>query len=87
MRGLVLFGWLLLIAFLLWPVARWMLGQRFTRVGAGRQTRQRALRDQLVKDPVCQTYVLRSLAVTRSAGGNTHYFCSPECADRFVAGR
>ncbi|MEK6529430.1 MAG: YHS domain-containing protein [candidate division NC10 bacterium] len=36
-----------------------------------------------MKDPVCQTYVLRSRAVRREAGGTTHYFCSRECAARF----
>jgi hypothetical protein len=42
----------------------------------------RALRDELVKDPVCQTYVVRSRAVSRGDVA----FCSPECAARY-AGR
>lgn len=85
MRGLLLFGWVLLIAFLFWPVLRWMLRQRLPSAsGRGPRPRPRALRDELVKDPVCQTYVLRSLAVTRSIAGNTRYFCSPECAARFA---
>lgn len=85
MRGLLLLGWVLLIAFLFWPVLRWMLRQRFPYAfGKGARPRPRALRDELVKDPVCQTYILRSLAVTRSVGGSTRYFCSPECAARFV---
>lgn len=82
MRGLILLGWVLLIAFLLWPVLRWMLARRLP--GTGTRPRPRALRDELVKDPVCQTYILRSLAVTRRAGGDTRYFCSPECAARFA---
>ena len=40
-------------------------------------------RDELVKDPVCQTYVVRSRAVTR-AGGGAPYFCSAECARRWT---
>jgi YHS domain-containing protein len=75
MRGLFLLGSLLLLVFLLWPVVR-----RLLPPSTGRP---RALRDELVKDPVCQTYVLRSRAVTREAGGTTHYFCSRECAARF----
>ena len=43
--------------------------------------------DQLVKDPVCQTYIVRSRAVTRWQDGETHYFCSARCADQFVPGR
>ena len=75
MRGLFLLGWLLLLVFLLWPVVRRILPRPTGR--------PRAIRDELVKDPVCQTYVLRSRAVTREAGGTTHYFCSRECAARF----
>ena len=43
-----------------------------------------ALADELVKDPVCRTYVVKSRAVSRAAGGDTRYFCSDECADRFT---
>ena len=77
MRGLFLLGWLLLIVFLLWPILRRFLARPVER--------RRAVRDELVKDPVCQTYVLRSRAVTRETGGTTHYFCSRECAARFSA--
>jgi hypothetical protein len=42
----------------------------------------RALRDELVKDPVCHTYVVRSRAVSRGDVA----FCSAECASRYAAG-
>lgn len=45
----------------------------------------RALRDELVKDPVCETYVPRRSALTRTAGGATYYFCGPVCAEKFRA--
>ena len=48
-----------------------------------RQPRQ-ALRDDLVKDPVCETYIPRRKAVARTAAGTTRYFCSAGCADRFA---
>ena len=41
--------------------------------------------DELVKDPVCQTYVVRSRAVRRDGADGPRYFCSAECAAR--AGR
>ncbi|MBI2879629.1 MAG: hypothetical protein HYY19_07900 [Candidatus Rokubacteria bacterium] len=44
----------------------------------------RALRDELVRDPVCETYIPRSRAIARTAGDTTYYFCSPDCAARFV---
>jgi len=88
MRSLVLLGWVVFFALLLWPVLRWMLRQHLSRAfGAGRQPRPRALRDELVKDPVCQTYILRSRAVIKSVSGYPQYFCSPECAARFAGKR
>ncbi len=43
----------------------------------------RVLRNELVKDPVCETYVPRRTALVRTAGSMTYYFCSPACAARF----
>ena len=40
------------------------------------------LGEQMVLDPQCQTYVPKSEAVTRYG----KYFCSEECAQRYLAG-
>ena len=69
--------WALLAAVLLWPLVR--RGLLATRV------RERVRGDELVKDPVCQTYVVRSRAVSCTAGGQVRYFCSRDCARRFLA--
>ena len=42
--------------------------------------------DQLVKDPFCGTYVLRSKALRRESGGEALHFCSADCAARFARG-
>lgn len=42
--------------------------------------------NELVKDPVCQTYIVRSRAVRRGDGESAVYFCSPECAERYAGG-
>jgi hypothetical protein len=39
--------------------------------------------DELVKDPVCQTYVVRSRAVTARGARGAPYFCSVDCARRY----
>jgi hypothetical protein len=39
---------------------------------------------ELVKDPVCQTYVIRSRAIRPGAG--SPFFCSAACAERWAAG-
>ena len=41
---------------------------------------RRSLPDELVKDPVCQTYVVKSRAVRRADAGRIRYFCSEQCA-------
>ena len=38
--------------------------------------------DELVKDPVCQTYIVRSRAVIRRGPEGPRYFCSDACARR-----
>jgi hypothetical protein len=38
------------------------------------------LPDELVKDPVCQTYIVKSRAVRRADAGGIRYFCSEQCA-------
>lgn len=76
MRFVIFAGWLALLLALLWPfLKRWLIG---------RVPLRRVLRDELVKDPVCETYVLRSRALTRTVGGTTFYFCSRKCAGRYT---
>jgi YHS domain-containing protein len=41
--------------------------------------------DELVKDPVCNTYVSRSRAVPHQDAMGLHYFCSAECARRYAS--
>jgi hypothetical protein len=51
-------------------------------VTAGR-ARRRPRPQELVKDPVCQTYIVRSRAVA-GGGDDAPYFCSHECARRYA---
>ena len=37
----------------------------------------------LKKDPVCGTFVSAATAMHKSKGGETYYFCSAECRDKF----
>jgi hypothetical protein len=54
--------------------------------GAGRPApTRRAGLDELVKDPVCETYIPRRKAIARGTGPSTRYFCSAVCADKYVA--
>jgi hypothetical protein len=73
-RGLVLLLVVTVVIVVLLPLLR--------RPAAARRA-PRALDDELVKDPVCQTYVVRSRAVTARGGSGAPYFCSADCARRY----
>jgi hypothetical protein len=73
------------IQFLAWIVALVMLLLPWLRRRA--LSTDRAVpppTDELVKDPVCQTYVARSRAVSRQGPEGPRYFCSDACARRDV---
>jgi len=42
---------------------------------------------KLVRDPVCGTYVTPRAALSLTAAGSTHYFCSEECRTKFSGTR
>jgi YHS domain-containing protein len=72
-------------SYLIWAVTLVVLVLPLLRrasVTSGR--RPAALGGELVKDPVCHTYIVRSRAVRRDAGGEPRYFCSPDCARRYA---
>jgi YHS domain-containing protein len=39
---------------------------------------------ELMKDPVCGTYVSAGASVSRMVKGHLLYFCSAECRDKYV---
>ena len=43
--------------------------------------------EEMRQDPVCGTWVPISQAVTLNRDDETHYFCSGECRDKFLAGQ
>jgi YHS domain-containing protein len=38
---------------------------------------------ELKKDPVCGTFISTATAIQKTARGETYYFCSAECRDKF----
>src|SRR5579884_1259655 len=43
------------------------------------------LSGELKKDPVCGTYTSMATSVKQVVGGQTFYFCSAQCRDKYVA--
>ena len=79
-----------MIRFLLLAILVLLVARAFWRVidgileAAGRHDR-RTTSVKLVRDPVCGTYVAPRSALSLSAGGATHYFCSEECRAKYRA--
>jgi YHS domain-containing protein len=40
--------------------------------------------DALKKDPVCGTFIAASTSVQKTIAGETYYFCSTQCRDKFA---
>ena len=72
MRLLPILLFLIVVVVLLLPL--------LSRIRLSAPRARRTLPDELVKDPVCQTYVVKSRAVRRTDAGQVRYFCSEQCA-------
>jgi YHS domain-containing protein len=78
---------LAILAFIIFLIVRSTLNAFVAGLrGTSRQVpARRAGTDELVKDPVCQTYIPRRKAISRGSGSATRYFCSAACADQYAA--
>ncbi len=77
-------GWLvrLLIAALIIRLI-WGLVASILSGASGPKQVRRPRSVQLVRDPVCGTYIQQSRALEVHARGKTHYFCSEDCRRKF----
>lgn len=72
-----------LIAYLIYRLVKGV----FTPKKEIQSTRSSGVIDEMVQDPFCKTYVPRRESVKRVIGGQEHFFCSKECADKFHSER
>ena len=75
----------LLIAILVLLVARafWRLFDSIMEGAGTARGRGQSPAVKLVRDPVCGTFVSPQNAVSLTARGATHYFCSEQCRAEF----
>jgi YHS domain-containing protein len=87
-------GWILDVVFTLVAIrAIWKLLQGISagmsvHTAEPRQSREPGVPAQgvqMVKDPVCGTYVVPDRAVSAVVGRQTIYFCSTDCRDKYRA--
>jgi YHS domain-containing protein len=53
--------------------------------GGPRPANHVPLSGELKKDPVCGTYIATNTSIKETMGGQTFYFCSQECRNKYVA--
>lgn len=78
----------ILVPLFLFIVVRYVLRTVFSSLKqpAGPQHRTEVpTGGELKRDPVCGTYVAAGTSLTRQIKGETHYFCSKECRDKYRA--
>lgn len=76
--------WLVLIALAL--IGWWLLRSRNRATARGSRAGARAVSaGELVRDRQCNTFIERSRALTAEREGQTHYFCSEACRQRFLS--
>jgi YHS domain-containing protein len=71
---------LLIGIIVLYLLYRLVAGKRPRRGASGQDL---ARGEDLVQDPVCQTYIPIGEAQRLSAGGKTVYFCSTACREKY----
>jgi YHS domain-containing protein len=78
----------LLVYLVLFLVLRAVLTSLFSSSRSGKVATRPAssppATGELKKDPVCGTYVSASASLSRTVNGETLYFCSPECRDKYL---
>jgi YHS domain-containing protein len=62
-----------------------LVSPRPNQPGAQRSANQVPLSGELKKDPACGTYIAAATSIHETVGGETFYFCSKQCRDRYVA--
>ncbi len=75
---------LVLIAAAIYLIYRFFLKKKPQIPFSGR-SREKGHEDVLVQDPFCKSYVPKGQALSLKHGGETLYFCSPECKERFLS--
>jgi len=44
----------------------------------------RMIKGEMVKDPMCNTYIPKDSSIKDTVGEQTFYFCSHECREKFI---
>ena len=61
-----------------------LVSPRSRQQGGQSPSNQVPLSGELKKDPACGTYISAATSLKEKVGGETFYFCSKQCRDKYV---
>jgi YHS domain-containing protein len=73
----------ILLAMILYRIFKWIWKEDKPKQERPPARQGEQVVEEMKQDPVCGTYVPASLAVTATRKGETVYFCSDACRDKF----
>jgi YHS domain-containing protein len=73
---------ILFFVFVIYLVVSVLLG--FSSLGRPRHRRREQLGGEMVRDPVCETYIPKATAIEKTFNGRPVFFCSPTCAEAYA---
>ncbi len=75
----------LLIALALFVLYKLLMNDRTKKSSSEAKVRERKIATgEMVKDPICGTYVEREGSITVRDGSKVHCFCSYDCREKFL---
>lgn len=83
MNALIWIVRILVFLLLLRLILRLLFGTAFARRAATPRRMPERAGGELVRDPVCGTYIPKAGAFVIGKGEDTKYFCSIECRDKY----
>lgn len=74
----------IILIYLIFRVIKSIKRARLERGDSARVNHPRASGEDLIEDPVCRKHIPVSQAFTKEIAGETYYFCSKVCCEKFM---
>jgi YHS domain-containing protein len=80
------FLFLCLLVYLGYRLLKGILAPGPSSSGSQKQDDLAPVDDIMVKDPFCQTYIPKRDGIKEVINGQTYFFCSAQCRDKYIQG-
>ena len=80
MRFLIILG----LIYVIYKTAKSWINQKASILGSKNYTKFNKVDDDMVKDPCCGVYCIKSESIKKNINGKELYFCSSECKKKWI---